>query len=149
MKKLLLLGLIILQACGANQQVFTANTLHKEVIYENLQKSQNELYILSNDWMVDAFINANSVIQFTDKEEGAIIGKYYLTGQIINIYGSINDQRIYAKIDVRIQDNRVKLEVIPTTDINASTHQIMALRTNIQGLFDSFENHLKTHNIDW
>jgi hypothetical protein len=38
--------------------------------------SADDIYIKSNMWFVDAFKNADSVIQFSDKASGTIKGKY-------------------------------------------------------------------------
>jgi len=40
------------------------------------EMSSDDIYIKANMWFVDAFKNADSVIQFSDKQSGTIKGKY-------------------------------------------------------------------------
>ncbi len=47
-------------------------------VYEDLNSSQDDLYLKANEWIVGIFKDAKSVIQDTDKEKG-IEGKYYRT----------------------------------------------------------------------
>ncbi len=45
-------------------------------IIEVPNRTKNSLYVSANSWFVDIFDYAGSVIEFTDKEQGRIIGKY-------------------------------------------------------------------------
>ena len=45
--------------------------------FEN-DHSKDENYVLANEWMVETFNNAESVIQFTDKESGTVRGNILL-----------------------------------------------------------------------
>ena len=40
-----------------------------------LPKTKEELWLISMDWMVNEFVSAKDVIQFSEKEQGIIIGK--------------------------------------------------------------------------
>jgi hypothetical protein len=48
--------------------------------YTDLTDNQDELFIKANDWMISMFKDASSVIQFNDKQEGVLIGKYLMSG---------------------------------------------------------------------
>ncbi len=78
--------------------------------------TQSELYLKANEWMVGIFRNADSVIEFSDKETGAIIGKYLMFGQLkpTGYMAMTLDSRIFAKIDVRVKDGKAKLTISPT-----------------------------------
>lgn len=142
----LIFAIITFQSCGTYQKI-SASDLSKEAIYDNLNKSQTDLYIIANDWMIDAFNNADSVIQFSDKEEGTIIGKYYLYGNMQTIYGSVIDNRIFAKISIQLKDNRAKINVTPTTDITVYAANItVKLRNDINTLVTSFESRITANN---
>ncbi|GAH16190.1 unnamed protein product [marine sediment metagenome] len=41
-------------------------------------KSKSELFGMSNEWMVEQFVDAKSVIQFSNLETGTIKGKYLM-----------------------------------------------------------------------
>ena len=77
MKKLLpIILLIIFSGCITYKLVSLDGATNETVI--NLEGKKSKLYVMANEWMVQAFNNAESVIQFQDKEEGVIIGKYLL-----------------------------------------------------------------------
>ena len=44
--------------------------------------NQDDLFIKANDWMISMFKDASSVIQFNDKQEGVLIGKYLMSGTL-------------------------------------------------------------------
>ncbi|MBW1612438.1 MAG: DUF4468 domain-containing protein [Deltaproteobacteria bacterium] len=84
-------------------------------VFDNLPGTKSELFITANKWMVGQFNNAQSVIQYSDKEEGVIIGKYFMTGLLIpgedEIYTS---SEIYSQLDIRVKDGRARIEVNPS-----------------------------------
>lgn len=83
-------------------------------VYDSLVDSKNKLFLKANRWMVSTFNNAESVIQHSDKEEGVIVGKYLMFGQISSgAYGVTNDNRVYAIIDISVKDGKAKIEIKP------------------------------------
>jgi len=150
MKKILLLIIAIttLQAC-VTTQTFKATDLTKAVILEDLNKTQNDLYITANEWMIDSFTSAEGVIQFSDKENGTLIGKYLISGNYGTVLGSYIDTRIYGKITILLKDNRAKISIAPETDINATSYTaIQEIRANINNLALSFSNRIKNSNTN-
>ena len=116
MKKLIILIIAIsLTSC------FTYKTLSVDKPFEYVTthngQSQSELFLKANDWMVSIFNNAESVIEYSDKDKGVIIGKYLMYGTIResgNMYvSSTLDTRVYAKINIFVKDNVVKLTIKP------------------------------------
>lgn len=82
-------------------------------IYE-VPGSKIDLYYKSLEWMVSAFGDAKSVVQFTNKEDGIIIGKYLMFGTVSGgQYGITTDSRVYAKILITVKDGKARLEVDP------------------------------------
>ena len=83
-------------------------------VYDDLEASQNELFLKANEWMVSTFTDAESVIQYSDKEEGALLGKYLMSGMVKSgAYGVTIDTRIYSKIDIRVKDNKAIISIEP------------------------------------
>lgn len=72
---ILLAIFITLTGCMTTGDVITEPLVFSEII-EAPGFTQVELYSKANMWLVDAFNNAKSVIQFSDKETGVIKGKY-------------------------------------------------------------------------
>lgn len=87
-------------------------------VYEIPGKLKNKLFLDANNWMVSTFNSAESVIEYSDKEEGAIIGKYLLSGHVRNSTYSSIDTRVYAKINIWVKDNKAKIDIKPTGEWN-------------------------------
>jgi hypothetical protein len=110
--RLISLSAVILFSCAPALIQFHEDE-HLVEIYDELNATQDELYLKANSWMIESFKDAESVIQHSDKDEGAIIGKYLMAGGVsTSMYGSV-DTRIYAIIDIRVKDNRAKIEIKP------------------------------------
>jgi hypothetical protein len=78
MKKFILgVGIVCLcfASCASLGPDVTGTVAYNEVINVDGMKAV-DIYTKANMWFVDAFKNADSVIQFSDKESGTIKGKY-------------------------------------------------------------------------
>ncbi len=109
MKKVLFIALLALSAsCGSIRHVNDGyGELTEDYAKNNLSKKDN--YILSNEWMVESFNNAKSVIQFSDKEAGIVKGKYNLYSGYDNIGYKVDE--VSAIITLRAKDSVVKIEI--------------------------------------
>ena len=81
MKKLicasLLAVLMVSNGCGLMSGVKADETQRSmEVIFDFPNKTNDQLYILANTWFVEYFNSDESIIEFQDKENGKIAGKY-------------------------------------------------------------------------
>lgn len=107
--------LLIMQGCGSVYGTKTSADLTpvvKVIPVENVP--QNKLYVRANNWMVGAFKDAKSVVQFSDKESGTITGKYYLTPITATTqYGAGTDA--YAIINIQVKDGASKITITPDT----------------------------------
>ena len=65
-------------------------------------KSMAELYVIANSWFVDNFNSAESVIQFQDKEEGRLMGKYTAPAKM-----SLYNYSIKSTIQIDIKDQKL------------------------------------------
>lgn len=105
---ILLITVLNFQSCAIIKT--ESQPVTKVVQIENAEK--NKLYVKANNWMVSAFNNAESVIQFTDKESGTITGKYLLgTVTAANQYRAAN--RVFAIINIQVKDGATKITVTP------------------------------------
>jgi hypothetical protein len=80
-----------------------------EKIFNIPNTAKDELYVRANEWFVNTFKSAKSVIQFQDKEAGKIMGKYrlYITiGKPVSITVGCT-----SIITVDVKDNRVRLYI--------------------------------------
>lgn len=73
--------------------------------------TKNELFINANRWMISIFKDARSVIQYSDKTEGILMGKYLLYYPENLLYSLCPE--IYAIIEITVKDNKVKISINP------------------------------------
>lgn len=114
--RLSLIFVLILNSCLTPIKVMFSETDNLSVVYDDVAGLKDELYVKANAWMVSAFNNAKSVIQYQDKEAGTIMGKYLMHGGIgTQTLGgtTTTSEEIYAIIEIRIKDNKAKLDIKP------------------------------------
>jgi len=118
-EKLLLLALMIASSCSSVseniQTDFHPEMRHYEKIIQITNTTQNDLYIRANEWFVETFHNAESVIQFQDKEAGIIKGKYYylIPKTFHPVFG--NDFELgavtYSIITVEVKEDKARIQI--------------------------------------
>jgi len=155
MRKLLflpVLALLILtfQSCA----VITTESKPVTKVVNVEDATKTELYVRANNWMVSAFNNAESVIQFTDKETGTITGKYLLgTITQANQYGPAN--RAFAIIQIQVKDGASKITITPDSFKYAKGNPYTLYtgekaEEDINALMVSFEKAIKQkEDNDW
>lgn len=116
MKKILLLFLCVsITSCGGYKTttVSVPETSHQFEV----DGQKNDLYVKANQWMVENFNNAKSVIQFSDKEAGIVSGRYYFTGFStaagFGASATANTTEVYALIKLQVKDGASKITVKP------------------------------------
>ena len=169
MKKLILIAILALgvQSCGSIQS-YTSELLPKQESVESTE-SKDDLFVLANEWMVESFGNAESVIQFTDKEAGIVKGKYVLqegsyTPGVYVGYGirtaSTTVKSVTAIITVRVKEGSVRLEIQPTSNSSYSvgTGMYSHIRTgydstsyerDVTALITSFKNRINSGSSEF
>ncbi|MCJ7758540.1 MAG: DUF4468 domain-containing protein [Gillisia sp.] len=155
MKNYLILPVLLLilgfQSCGS---LTTSNNTPVVKVVPVVNDSQNDLYVRANIWMVGAFNDAKSVVQFKDKKSGTITGKYYLSPiWNANDHGPVQDA--YALIMIQVKDGASKITIVPE-EFNYMKGNPYTLydedRANdkISALIASFEESIKKQdNSDW
>ena len=86
----------------------TVNIGSSERVVRVENESKNVLYVKANNWMVDEFRNADSVIQFSDKESGTISGRY-----LLGITDRENLNKVHATIKIKVKDGASKIVITP------------------------------------
>ncbi len=154
MRKLAILWLIsfivIIQGCAT----ITTESVPAERVVNIPDAEKSALYVRANNWMVDTFNNAESVVQFSDKESGTISGRYLL-GTIVNANEYGPARRAYATIKLRVKDGASKITVTPES-FSYAQGNIYTLYTqedakrDINQLLSSFETAMKRkEDNDW
>lgn len=150
-----MIALCLLSSC-ISYQTFTAQP--NVQVFEDITGTKEQLYVKANEWMVAKFNDAESVIQFSDKEEGTIIGKYLLGGSVVAAtqYTAAADLRVYAIIDVRVKENKARISIDPQEwkSYNESTYPRYAFTPQkateeSDKLIQDFYTHMRGSNIDF
>jgi len=147
MKKIILLAVITLSSCVLVQNI-PSEDLKQSKIIEDLKQSKSELYVKANNWMVNAFNDAESVIQFSDKDSGTLTGKYLVTGGLTYLSGIPMDSRVFAIIKMKLKDNRANISIEMPNGSRATNPQIIDIKKKVSLLIIDFEESLRT-NKDW
>jgi len=96
-----------------------------------VNESKNELFVKANNWMVETFIDAKSVIQFTDKESGTVTGKYLLKSEYVNL-NTLNSRvspEVYAIIKIQVKDGASQITINPSEFEQYETQNITLRET--------------------
>jgi hypothetical protein len=94
----------MISSCATSGEKISEPLQYFEVV-EIQNILQADLYTKVNMWFIDAFKDANSVIQFTDKEAGVIKGKYVGNNIIAGTYIC----KITSIITVEIKDGKYRV----------------------------------------
>lgn len=157
MKKLLLLPVLFLFiSCGiTNSTPVSISPISSKI---NVSGEQNELYVRANNWMVGNFTDAKSVIQFSDKEEGIVTGKYLLRSTYEFSGLTAVDRDIYAIIKIQLKDGASKITIKPDKFLALTSGTIQQsyqfgedeVRRQIEDLLYSFEIYMNNDtSSDW
>jgi hypothetical protein len=111
-------------------------------------KSKAELYILSNCWLVETFVSAESVIEFQDKETGKIIGKCILMPTSTETAFKLSKPiGLRCVISIDIKDNAARITFTPQDGQTKSEAE--DLRLKWISLADKLEKYLTKETLEW
>lgn len=157
MKKLIFLSLILVSVLTL-QSCATLETIESQVTEKVVQldgKTQDELYIRANTWMVEKFNNAESVIQFSDKPNGIVIGKYTLSQKAVDSDGlEATRKNTFAIIKIQVKDSAAKITITPQAfsiyAMESTEKTVQKVQTEVDELIGSFiESIGVTESTEW
>ena len=118
-----------------------------------LSEQKDKLYVRANNWLVENFDSAKSVVQFRDKEEGIITGRYLL--KTLGEYTTYGDSRnyVYSIIKLQVKDGAARITIDPedyeTNTSKFSKEQYVydkdQATIEINELITGFEYYMKNH----
>ena len=86
------------------------NAISKTYIVDAPGKTKDQIYVEVNNWFIHSFVNAQSTVDFSDKEQGTIIGKGYLPKvSAHNSVGGSSEVSAWIIIRVDIKDDRFRV----------------------------------------
>jgi hypothetical protein len=148
---IVIIGIVLMQSCAMNK-LLTIPPKSKVVTVKG--KTKNELYIRANTWMVETFNNAKSVIQFSDKENGIVTGKYIMATIITS---TTTTHEIYSIIKIQVKDEAARITITPESyksDANffagGKNYPIEQMNSDIDMLINNFSKSIiETENNSW
>lgn len=93
--------LLIVTSCSSIPKIPLDDSYEKIIEVQGVSK--DKLYIKTNAWFVEVFNSAESVIEFQDKEEGRVIGKYRFEERN-------GADRYRTIISIEIKENKVRIK---------------------------------------
>jgi hypothetical protein len=158
MKKLIfsiVCSIFLFSSCASYQTISAPETISKTIV---VKSNHNSTFIKANEWMVQTFGNAESVIQFSDKEAGIVKGKYVMFKGVSATKYTAAQEAYFAMITLRVKDKGARIEVTPLADFkvlkmmgatSGFTPEMFTASANI--LIAEFEKHMnnKSANDSW
>lgn len=141
MKKLILMAVVCLavftQGCvstGGGSGSASA-VIEKQITVENTLKKA--LYSRANFWVMDNFTHPKSVVKFTDKSRGTILGQYVLAEK--------GSQTVSVTIKIQVVNNSAKMTIKPAPGgLAMSGYSERDAKDDVDALFASFEKAMRT-----
>ncbi len=141
--------LIFISGC-ASMQPIKQEELVVQKIFE-VPKTREAIWFASMDWMVDEFRSAKDVIQFSDKEQGIIIGKGFT-----EVTYTIMPVDTYFTLKIEAKDNKARITIydpyIKTKDFTVKIETKAGLekyRLRISIIMLSYERALFKQQDSW
>lgn len=163
MKKYFLLLVITILLTSCRSYVLVNENSFDRVVKVDGEK--DELFVKANNWMVENFYKANSVIQFSDRKNGSLSAKHLLHPVTLGraYYkekeekGIIKDviKDLYITFRVKVKDNAAKLVVNSPEyyymdkggTYGKDKYPLNLLKQEINVYLDSFEKHMKKSQV--
>lgn len=98
-----------------------------QIFYEQISEAsgtQRQLYMRARKWFVDHFHNANSVLQYDDKEDGKLMGKAF---HVYDFESGVSTSKvsIYFTLNIDLRDNRYRIQFYDMYGSDKKTNQIL------------------------
>ncbi len=128
--------------------------LKYEQTYDVANLSKNELFSEVNSWFVNQFLSSESVIEYSDKETGRIVGKYTFTSTTIVSYKTVY---VLQTVDAYVKENKVRLYIHdPNYGMGTQQYTPLVTQNGINQarqhwikLSKSLKQHLDNIKKDW
>jgi hypothetical protein len=137
----------------------SVNTKYEKVFtFDGFAKDQ--LFDIINQWAVQAFNKADSVIEYSSKESGTIMGKFVYKTSAIGLLGAYTLDGVRNIITINVRDGAARM-VIEFSEIHVTGSGVNMWRAANKGEFESanfmenselvarqFENYVKNFVIN-
>ena len=141
-----LLSLLLLLSCAAYKDV-SAPKVSESI---NVNGTKEQLFLKSNEWAIRAFTNPQSEIQYSDKNDGKIIGKFLMNTK--NDPYFLSD--VFSVITITVSDRTAQIEIDPLPwkysriSLYTSIYKPETAQKDMHKLIDSFKTFMETHTTN-
>ena len=138
------LPLLLLLSCAAYKDVSAPKV--SELIKANGTKEQ--LFLRSNEWAIRAFANPQCEIQYNDKNEGKIIGKFLMNTK--NDPYFLSD--VFSVITITVNDKIARIEIDPLPwkysrlSLYISIYKPETAQKDMHKLVESYKAFMESHS---
>ena len=116
----------------------------------SINQSKNEIFVNSNLWLVESFVSAKSIIQYSDKEAGVIAGKFKIMD---DPYNTNVNKEVEAVIKIFANEGNVKISIKPLPYPRYQNYGTRAdeviniIKNKIENLIKEYEVYLNNSGI--
>jgi hypothetical protein len=144
----IILFITLMTSCAVpKSQFFEIDEVSKTI---TTNEPKDNVFVKSNLWLVDSFVSAKSVLQYSDKEAGVIAGKFTIMD---DPYRTDNTKGVEAVIKIFVKEGNVKVSIKPLPypryqsygARNEAVKDIIIANVNL--LINNFEQYLNTTNL--
>lgn len=104
-KFITIMMLVFIAGCVPPEMIAGDELVHSEV-YE-VDKDQDDIYLLANQWMARTFVDSDNAIRFSDREDGQVVGRLSMTPSCSNEF--VEASSVEINWDVTARDGRYRL----------------------------------------
>ena len=106
--------------------------------------TKDELFINANRWMISTFKDAKSVIQYSDKDQGVLMGKYILYNKpaFVNAYAGTPEVNVFAIIEITVKDGKARISITP------DSYNDTQVSDGMGGVINSYSKEQATIDMD-
>jgi len=139
----LVLPLLLLLSCAAYKDV-TAPKVSESI---NVNGTKEQLFLRSNEWAIRTFAYPQSEIQYSDKNDGKIIGRFLMNTKNDPYY--LSD--VFSVITITVTDKTAQIEIDPLPwkfsriSLYASIYKPETAQKDMHKLVDSFKTFMVSH----
>ena len=129
----------------------TKEQMSHQIIF-NTDKSKDEVFDVSLEWMAKTFVSSKAVIEYKDKPSGKIIGKGYLT-MILDAMGMSVPIQYHFTLSIEIKEGRYRLlfenfkggiQKVPMQGIyKTELEQLEKLKIELTELGETLDSYIK------
>ncbi len=98
------LGMVMMSCSTFYGEQASEEDRFMQIVKDYPDISHNELFVMVNTWFVSTFNSAESVIEYSDKEAGRVMGKY-----TFEYMDTLNTYRVRTTISVDVKDGKTRL----------------------------------------